>query len=92
MIAADRIPAVGYAYIGDDDALFRWVPEAGQLADTRSPKKDLTGNPRQLTRVMALVDIACSLRLSKKIGAQPLHLHQICVGLVDQRVITRLQL
>lgn len=40
MIAADRIPAVGYhmpfpavGYVaeGTDDAAFRWVPEAGQL-------------------------------------------------------------
>lgn len=40
MIAADRIPAVGYhmpfpavGYVdtGSDGAEFRWVPEAGQL-------------------------------------------------------------
>lgn len=40
MIAADRVPAVGYhmpfpalGYVdtGNDDAAFRWVPEAGQL-------------------------------------------------------------
>ena len=40
MIAADRVPAIGYhmpfpavGYVdtGNDDAAFRWVPEAGQL-------------------------------------------------------------